>query len=202
MQTGEIAKFSAATGSGSGSGGGFAKWNIIYGADQIEITEKGLGSRLRSTNETKKTDFILYLNPDEIIDNVSFAKYGNDLLMLYGVSSGGYGAGRIVRFDDAMKRKWTANIGSFNVGNGLIEGRFAYIGATGFAGKIDLESGKFLWKHGDLYRKYDKDGAFNIMEVPELKDNTVVFTEKENVAAPNSIVFNKETGEVVRVKVS
>lgn len=72
----------------------------------------------------------------------------------------------------------------------------------GFAGKRDLSSGKYVWKHEDFYRKYKKDGAFNIFETPEIEGSNVIYTEKIEGKEPNLIVFDKTTGKVVRTVVN
>lgn len=196
----ETKEFSQATGAGTSELGNFAKWNFTFGADQFEIDEKGVGKRQAGG---KSDDFRLPMRNMEMLDNnVYFAEYKGDLLILYGISDFESGASMIVRLDGkTLKEKWAADAGSFNAAKGLIENNFVYLGASGFVGKIDLDSGKYLWKHDDLYRKYRKDGAFNIMEVPVLDGATVVYTEKLENRPANEIVFDKQSGKFVRTNV-
>lgn len=205
QQTG-TKEFEEAKGAGTGEISNFAKWNIIYGADQIEINADGRGKRITSTNVTSETDFSLPLQGLDAIDNkIYFAKYKtykDDWIFLYDLTDGESGGGSIVRLDGkTLKSKWNASVSGFNVGKGLIENQFAYFGANGFAAKIDLESGKYVWKHDNFYRKYKESGAFNSFDIPKFDGETVVFTELENNAPTNSIIFDKASGKVVKVNV-
>jgi hypothetical protein len=195
----QIEEFSEATGSGTGEFGGSAKWEFTSGTDTYEIIGNGRGERRDSQN--KVTAFKLPLAKSESISNrVYWAKYETDLVIVYEVSEGGYGGGTIIRLNGTtLKPRWpAANIGGFNVALGIIDGQDAYIAASGFAGRLDLDTGKYLWKHDDLYRKFDKNGAFNIFEMPELDGETVIFTEKVEGKEPNYLVMDKATGRVMR----
>lgn len=131
-----------------------------------------------------------------------YAKYKDDWVILYDLTNGKSSGGSIIRLDGkTLKPKWNANISGFNIAKGLLENQFAYLGAMGFAAKIDLNSGRYVWKHDDFYRKYKEGGAFNIFDVPKLEGDTVVFTELENDAPTNSIIFDKLSGNVVKVNV-
>lgn len=189
----QTVEFSEAVCSGTGSEGDFAKCNFEFGGNQFDITEKGRGKR-------NSTVFQLPKRPNEILSRVVyFAAQKNDLILLYEISAGGEGAGYIARFDGkTLKLKWKANISGFNVGKGLIENNFAYLTAIGFVGKINLLTGKYVWKHDNLYDWNRKKGAFNSFELPELEGGNVVFMEKNVYNQTNIVVVNKMTGKIVR----
>ena len=84
------------------------------------------------------------------------AQYLDDILLICGVTNYDYGVGFIARLNGRTLRiKWKRDIPSFNVGQGLIEGKHAYVTAIGFTGKIDLDSGGYVWEHDDLYSQGD-----------------------------------------------
>lgn len=198
----ETKEFSKAKGSGSGDDfASFAKWNFTDGADEYELTSNGHGKR--TDNERRVTDFRLPLRDTEVVDNsLYFTKYKTDLLILYGTSVAGSGAGYLVRFDVlTLKPKWNADIIGSNISQGLVENQFAYLGSNGFVAKIDLDTGKYVWKHDDLYRKYNKDAAFNTLETPEIREDTVIFTEKQDNLPLNSIVLDKKSGKIIKVNI-
>ena len=182
----------------------FEKWNFLIGKQKYEIKNNGQGKRLVGNNRIKRFHFLLEKN--EIIEHrIYFARYKNDLIVICETSIFDSGAGFITRLDGkTLKAKWRKDIPAFNVAKGLIEGNSAYLGGIGFAAKINLENGKYLWKHEDFYRKYREDGAFNVFEVPKIKGNVITYTENQNDynRPPNIIKFNKNSGKVIEVKIN
>ena len=182
----------------------FEKWKFSLGANRYEINRDGSGKRLNSQNESLK--FRLSLEEDGFLDRaIYFAEYENDLLLISEIDYGCSGAGFILRLDGkTLKTKWMTDILGFNVPRGLIENNSAYLGGLGFAGKINLDTGKYIWKHEEFYRKYKESGAFNIFETPVIKGNEIIYTEnREKYGDPsNVIVFDKMNGKVIKVIVN
>lgn len=196
--------FSEAKGLGSNPGYSFAKWNFSVGKDLYEVEANG--SAVRKTGKNISTKFRLKLEKDAtLVKIVYFAKYQNDLVIISEWDDGGYGAGFITRLDgNTLKPKWRIEIPAFNVAKGIIENNSVYLAAVGYAAKVNLETGKYIWKHEDFYHKYKKSGAFNIFETPEIKGNIIVLTENQDDynRPPNIIRFNKISGKVIKVTVN
>lgn len=195
----QVEEFSEAKGTGTDELGSSTKWEFTSGAETIEITGDGRGQRRDSKN--KVTTLKLPLLKDEVLTGkLYWAKYETDLVIVYEVAAGGSGGGNVARLNGVtLKPRWpAANIGGFNIARGTIDGQDAYLAASGFAGRLDLDTGVYLWKHNDLYRKYDKNGAFNIFEMPDIDGETVIFTEKVEGKEPNILVMDKATGKVLR----
>ncbi len=192
----QTAEFSEAVGSGTGELSEFAKWSFSIGADKYEVSNNGRAKRTDSKKSV--TNFRLSLAKNEMLSRtIYFARYKNDLILLCELSDGESGAGLIFSFNGTnLKQKWQANIGGFNVGQGLIENNFAYLTAIGFVAKINLATGKYIWKHDNLYN----NGAFNSFDMPELDGSNVIFTESKGTEenSPNIIAVNKSTGKIVR----
>jgi hypothetical protein len=144
---------------------------------------------------------------DKLDGAVYFAEYENDLLLTCIVSDGLYGAGFITRLDGrTLAMKWKRSIPAFNVGRSLIEDDHAYVTAIGFVGKVNLKSGAFAWKHGDLYtsaRRNDGsygDSNFNSFERPKVEGDSVLFTEVETYKyPPTTLKVHKRTGRIVSI---
>jgi hypothetical protein len=189
-------EFAEAVGSGTGELSEFAKWSFSIGADKYEVSNNGRAKRINGKKSV--TNFRLPLANNEILSRiVYFARYKNDLILLCESSDGESGGGLIISFNGTtLKQKWQANISGFNVGQGLIENQFAYLTAIGFVAKIDLVTGKYVWKHNNLY----KNSAFNSFEIPELDGSNVIFTENKESeqSSPNIIAVNKISGKIVR----
>jgi hypothetical protein len=179
----------------------FDRWNFRLGEFRFEVDKSGIGRRLNSRG--KYTRFRVKIEKDEWIERVYYAEYKGDLVLLCEVNAGGYGSGFVVRLDDrTLRQMWRVHIPAFNVARGLIENNSAYLGAIGFAAKLNLDSGRYHWKHDDFYRKYHKDGAFNMFDLPKIVGNEVIYTEDQEMynRKPNSIRFNKQTGRVLKVE--
>lgn len=178
------------------------RWKIATAAAQYEIDQTGLGKR--TTPDGKSSGFLVTLDKnDELYRVIYFKPVGDDLVIASENNGGDSGASFITRLNsETLKPAWRLRVPGFNIAEILSEGNFAYVGAIGFAGKVDLATGKFVWKHEDFYRKYKKDGAFNIFELPEIEGDEVIFKELiTNRAEPNVIRFNKNTGKVIKVTV-
>jgi len=182
----------------------FDRWNFSVSKNRYEIRKDGKAKRTNIKNHA--TYFRIKLDKEESIERaVYFAQYKNDLLLICEVGMADAAAGFIARLDGkTLKTKWKRHISAFNIAHGLIENNSAYLAAFGFAAKINLAKGNFLWKHENFYRKYKESGAFNIFETINIKGNIVTFTENQDNynRPPNIIKFNKISGKVIEVKVN
>lgn len=197
--------FSEAKGSGKYQASyEFDKWNFSIGKNRYEIRKNGKAKRTDSKNRI--TNFRFKLDKDEILSRVVyFSEYKNDILLISEIEIADGSRGSIVRFDGKiLKPKWQLSISAFNIAKGVIENNSVYLAAIGFAAKINLDTGKFIWKHEDFYRKYKENGAFNIFETPKIEGNIITLTENQDnyKRPPNVIKFNKNNGEVIEVKVN
>lgn len=143
--------------------------------DNYTIFRSGRGLRKRN-GETRS--FNVRLSPSShLTREIYHMGYQGDLLLICEETDELYGGGFIVRLDGrTLKTKWRRYIQGFNVGQGLMDGKYAYVTGIGFVGKVDLNSGRYVWQHRDLYLR-DAGGAFNSFELPEVHGETVIFRE-------------------------
>src|SRR5262249_18393370 len=88
-----------------------------------------------------------------VISGILFAEYQNDLLVAGEVSDGESAGTFMARIDGlTLRKKWLVEIPGFNAPLPRIEGSHAYVAASWFIGKVDLEHGVYLWKHRDTSR--------------------------------------------------
>lgn len=164
------------------------------------INESGIGKR--TDNRSKAQTFNFGLSEGEALErHIYFAKYKQDLLLVceYYLNDGT--GGLIVRLDGrTLKLKWKGWIPTFNVGESLLDKNYAYVTGIGFVGKVDLESGVYVWQHEILYGQ--EDSAFNNFEVPELSGNLVRFTESENYLRKSlaSVEVDLVTGKILKIE--
>ncbi|MDQ4120682.1 MAG: hypothetical protein M3209_04450 [Acidobacteriota bacterium] len=180
----------------------YEKWNFSIDNNQYEIKKNGKAKRIDEKNRV--TNFYINLKDADNLVRIYFAQYKNDLILLCEDEAWDAGGGFIIRLDGKiLKPKWREHIPAFNIARGLIEGNSAYLAAIGFAAKINLDTGKYIWKHDNFYRRYKEDGAFTVFDVPEIQEETIVFTEKSIYdRPPNIIKFNKNSGDVIQVSVN
>lgn len=178
-------------------------WGFRLGAYSYVIDRTGRGRRQHG--QSRPMSFRLQVPAGEDLVRIYYVQHKGDLLLLCEIESGGYGAGFISRFDGrTMRRKWNVTIPAFNISNGVIENNSVYLGAVGYASKLNLDSGKFVWKHDNFYRKYREDGAFNLFDPPRIVGNEVIYVENQSMynKAPNVIRFNKNNGRVTKVELN
>jgi hypothetical protein len=171
----------------------------------FEFSMSGYKYRILSTGRGRRTggeitprSLNLRLKEGDSLDrNVYYAEHEGDVLLICEVSDGEGGAGFITKLNGKTLRiKWKRWIPAFNIGQGLIEGDHAYLTAIGFVAKVNLKSGAFAWKHGNLYR----DNDFNSFELPRVESETVSFKEVVIYDEPaKTVKVQKRSGKIVSI---
>jgi len=164
-----------------------------------ELKQNGRGKR---SGKSAILALDLRLDKDESLERlIYYASYRDDIVLICESSIGDGSGGFIVRLDArTLKLKWKLTFPAFNIGQGLLFHNSAFVTGIGLVGRVDLESGKFLWKHVDLYGQ--KDGAFNSLEAPQIIDGIVRFSESENYLRKTlaSLDVDIETGKIVKIE--
>lgn len=160
---------------------------------KYRIERTGLGSR--SGGAPSEQRFNLHLSKGDSIQALYYAEYRGDLLLLFGVTNGVYGAGFVARVGGATPGlKWKQFIPAVNVGRGTMEGDFAYVSARNFIAKVDLRQGSYVWRHGGLSRT----GPFLAFEPPAPEGDRVTFREVQLPNRPaRSIEVEKASGRIL-----
>lgn len=159
------------------------------------------GKGQRQSNRESPRSFSLRLDRnDHLSGALYYLEYEGDLLLIGEVSDEDYGAGFITRLDvRTLKMKWKRLISAFNVGQGLLDGSYAYVTGIGFVGKVSLENGSFAWRHKNLYKQ--NNSAFNSFEVPEVNGSEVIFRESSHYLREKKaeIRVERKKGKILRV---
>jgi hypothetical protein len=160
---------------------------------KYHIARNGLGTR--SDGSSPEQPFNLHLSKGDFIRALYYAEYQGDAVLLIEVSNGAYGAGFIVRIGGAIPDiKWKQAIPAINVGRGLLEGDFAYVTAMRFVAKVNLRSGSYAWRHGDL----ERGNAFDAFDAPALDGNTVLFPARGRPGGRRTgVTVDKLTGRLL-----
>ena len=114
---------------------------IISSKGSIEIRD---GTEIRNVGE-------LY-NHDEYGDYILtlfYATYQGDLILLYNISNMLSGGGRIIRIKGrTIAKVWEVPI--FNISESVIEDNNVYVVNPSSVAKLDLDTGKIIWKRDDI----------------------------------------------------
>lgn len=99
--------------------------------------------------------------PDEWIERLQLKQSGTSLMAVYDLNAGGDGRGMACRIElqPKLRLAWCTSGFGFNAIGNLAQ-QHLYVSAIGFAGKLDLTQGRFVWKLDKLYQR-DKD--FNVV---------------------------------------
>jgi hypothetical protein len=166
---------------------------FTVGSRQYTVRHDGRGE-ITGPIFNKLRNFFLKLDGAARLEKLYSADAGNDLLLAYEVTNGRSGWGYIARFDpSAPAFRWFAPITSMNVGPGLIEGNYVYVTGQDFLGKLDLQTGKYVWQQTDL-KEYGP--VFAQFALPEINGATIVFPEAG--ARARTLEVDKATGRILK----
>jgi len=164
------------------------------------LGQDGRGKRTR--NNSFKQSFDLRLDKDENLERlIYYSNFRGDILFICESSIGDGGAGFIARLDGrTLRLKWKRHIPAFNIGQGLLHDDSAFVTAIGFVGRVNLESGEYMWRHDDLYGP--KDNAFNSFEAPEITNGVVRFVETESYHRKTlaNLEVDIATGKIIKTE--
>jgi len=162
---------------------------------EYHINRDGSGSRSHKEIPTLFFDLdLLKIYHEQIESFVYFAEFKGDLLLICETELDDSGSGIMRRLGgDSLKMKWKQRIKAFNVGPGLIKGNYAYVTAIGFVGKINLGTGKYVWKHKGLYRS---GGSYNSFQLPSIIENKIRFKDKAGSAI---IEVDDRSGKIIKM---
>ena len=182
------------------------KFTFSLGDERYIILRDGKGKRTRLGSATEEFE----VDSDKgVIERIYYFKHSGDLLLALGLSDGESGWGSVKRLDGkTLKPKWSVGLPGFNVGQGLVEDDFLYLTTIGFVAKLDMVSGKYVWKHDGLYKPgmisaagFHGPGFFNNFEQPKLEGDVVLFSEskpytehKETARPAVTLRFDKISG--------
>jgi hypothetical protein len=135
-----------------------------------------------------------------VISGLLFAVYRNDLLLFGEVSDGESSGGFLARIDGlTLLKKWLVEIPGLNAPSPRIEGGHAYVAASHFIGKVDLEYGAYLWKHRDTSGTPELGPTsvllFQDFAPPYVQGDNVVFPEVS--PSRRNIIANRNSGHVL-----
>ena len=168
-------------------------FRFVIDGTEYRIAADGRG--VRTPPQGKAAPFELTLTPGDRITALSAFGFHADAVFVGEASDSEAAVGFAKRLDENSREKWSVSVHTLNVRDGLADGESLYIAAYRFAGRLDVASGRWLWKHEDLRGPY---GPLEL-ERPTLEGQALVCTEQDLfrlTGRPPAVVrFDKDTGE-------
>ena len=128
------------------------------------------GHAMRLTAAQTLQRFALSLDTGMHVERLGFTRVQGDPVFLYQQTDNEGASGFVARFDAiTLHPKWAVRVPGFNVGFALVDGADLYVTCIGFVGKLDLFTGKYSWRHDNLYQTE----GFNDFGRPRLIGDTV-----------------------------
>ena len=145
----------------------------------------------------QKNSLVFDLKLENEIHYIYFQEYYSDLIAIFVETDMDASTGQAKRISlNSDSIKWSISFGGFNMERPVIIDNFAYISTIGFIGKLDMNSGNFIWKFDDLY---ENDKYANFDEPKFLENNRILFLSKsygKNYA--DTIIIDDNEGKILK----
>ncbi|OFY42354.1 MAG: hypothetical protein A2X18_10705 [Bacteroidetes bacterium GWF2_40_14] len=143
-------------------------------------------------------------DPGLFIDRAYYHKQGDTLFLFVEESNMDEGMGGIIKINlEKKKIEWRVYGFGFNMGYPYIIGSVAYVTSIGGVGKLNLITGKFIFKYNDLYdsSKY----SFNYFDTIAFKGNFTYFISKnmsnnQETVKIDTVIVNELTKQITIIK--
>ena len=175
-----------------------AKFNLISRNEEIEFDCLGLKRKKDKSYKISAKD--LSISEDEHVLQVFYANFEDDLILVFFKSNDESGKIIVCRIDFLKALvKWKTELPSMNPSYGIVEGQCLYQAGVGFISKINLDSGLFEWRQGEI--KDPETGDYFEFRTVILKEHCVAFflndNENESKKDKKGIDVNKMNGKIV-----
>ena len=97
---------------------------------------------------------------------------------------------------DDHSLEWSSEIQGGNLGLPIISNSNIYVISAGSVGKIDLNTGNYIWKHWGLYDSNIR--SFNYFDTILIQGDTIEFISKQRDGA-DKVIVNDKTGQIIRI---
>jgi hypothetical protein len=124
----------------------------------------------------------------------------DDLILGYGTSNGEEGTSYVCRISGDLRAvRWCKNIGTFNQEFSVSDDS-VWVGAVGFAARLDINNGKYIWFHDDLYKRKSETDAF-VITCPISEDETTVtfYGQDTNNKNNQQLKVDRKSGAIIEI---
>ena len=179
--------------------------NEISEKDTVEATIDSIHYKLfpngkiiyNKINTNKFSSFRLTTNM--IVETAYLLNYKNDLIIYYVETDYDLSSSLIECYDiETAKMKWKNRICGFNMTTPIVIDSLTYIATIGFVGKLNLNNGKYLWKHDDLY----DSTRFDSFDLITIEGENICFTSKKYgyiYDRSGKVIVNDKSGKIEKI---
>jgi len=162
---------------------------MVINEKKYEINIEGKITYSSAKGDTRSIQPIL---PDHFyVQAVQSYVFNEDIIFLLEITDDDAGSTLVVMCKpSSVGLLWTAELGTFNPSPPLVDEGSVYIAGIGTVAKIDIKTGRIVWKHTGLYEQDTM--AFNAFSKPIKRGNVIVFQEEKD-----SFAKYHESGEVI-----
>lgn len=149
-------------------------------SSQVRVSEKE--GKVFIKNGTKESSFSLSVPKGFDVEKVFKQSHGNYEVISYQYSNGEEAGSQIqVINSKEMKVEWKKEIPGFSLAKPLIDDGAIYVALVDYVGKLDLKTGRVLWKKEGVHSSHEFIGSDEII----LKNGVVHFSDKLKINAKN-----------------
>jgi hypothetical protein len=178
--------------------------NAAPHAEAFEFEMNGFIYHINATGNGRRTKgsrargFNLLLDRGDSVENLFYSEFEGDLLLLLHFSDAGF----VTRLEQpSMRGLWRQRIEAPAVGESLRDGRHLYVSGAGFVGKLDLQTGEYVWQHEGLEDlRGGEPQPFQAFDPPALRGDAVLFRERPVYNPRRTLVLDRKSGKVIRVE--
>lgn len=128
----------------------------------------------------KETSFPLFIPKGFDLEKSFAQSHGIYEVISYQYANGEEAGSQVQVIDsNGMKVMWRKEIPGFNMAKPLVAGEAIYVALVDYIGKLDLKTGKVLWKKEGIHSSHEFIGTDKII----LKNGIVHFSDKLKVRA-------------------
>ncbi len=178
------------------------EFTFVYDNNTYTIYPDGKGKAKVQQKGKVTHKFSIPLDKGVRIYKVQHLKYEGDLILIYEYKDYESAGGSVTRVDgNTFETRWTLRTWAVNISEPLLNLKYLYVAGIGFVGKIDLDTGRYAWKHTDLYRD---PWYYNMFDKPRIEGDRVFFPErlpedlrKRAKREPVTLVVDIESGKII-----
>ncbi len=132
---------------------------------------------------------------DMIVEKAYLFKTGDTLLCFYTETDHDGATSRLEKINLTTRQQiLKSEIQGFNLGLPFIRDNFAYVTTIGVVGKLNVDNGKYVYQHFDLYD--DEKYSFNSFDTIIFQDSLSIFlSENYRSKRIDSLIINENTGD-------
>jgi hypothetical protein len=163
-------------------------FKLIINGDSLVINSRGF---------CKKLNFTLAVDKNCIIESLQYFQENSYIYFNIVETDFDAAGSKIIKYDlDKKKVIWQEDSGGFNAHNFIVYKGYIYLNAIGFLGKINTKTGKYAWRHDELYDEYKANYFLNVL----IAKDTLAAIMARDTGEFRKLFFDDRTGKLIETE--